>query len=131
MAKILLAEDESAVREFVTRGLAASGHEVTAVGDGMAALDALEVDAFDLLLSDIVMPELDGLGATQQIRATRRTATHPWIIALTAGAMQEDRSAAQAAGLNDFLSKPVRIDALAEAMQRAHQQVRATRDSKA
>ena len=61
MAKILLAEDESAVSEFVNRALAHAGHEVVAVPDGLAAVAALAAGRFDLLLSDIVMPGLDGI----------------------------------------------------------------------
>ena len=61
MARIMIAEDEAGVREFVTRALAIDGHEVTAVEDGLAALEALAVDRFDLLLTDIVMPGLDGI----------------------------------------------------------------------
>jgi len=61
VAKILLAEDESAVSAFVTRALEHAGHEVVAVPDGLAAVAALAADEFDLLLSDIVMPGLDGI----------------------------------------------------------------------
>ncbi|MGQ0677421.1 MAG: response regulator [Rhodospirillales bacterium] len=61
MAKILLAEDEAAVREFVRRALIHSGHQVTAVADGYSATLALAQDDFDLLLTDIVMPGLDGI----------------------------------------------------------------------
>ena len=61
MARILIAEDDPAVREFVERALGGRGHEVTAVEDGLAALEALAVDAFDLLLTDIRMPGLDGV----------------------------------------------------------------------
>ena len=61
MAAILLAEDDHAVREFVTRALERDGHEVTAVEDGSLALEALAERGFDMLLSDIVMPELDGI----------------------------------------------------------------------
>jgi CheY-like chemotaxis protein len=61
MARILVAEDELAVREFVTRALSHNGHEVTAVDDGLKALAAVSADAFDLLVTDIVMPGLDGI----------------------------------------------------------------------
>ncbi|HXQ53650.1 MAG TPA: response regulator [Stellaceae bacterium] len=61
MAKILVAEDENSVREFVERALAHSGHEVTCVADGLDAVAALAGGRFDLLLSDIVMPRLDGI----------------------------------------------------------------------
>lgn len=61
MANILLAEDDSAVREFVQRALVHSGHRVTAVGDGHAAANALAKADYDLLLTDIVMPSMDGI----------------------------------------------------------------------
>ena len=61
MAKILLAEDEASVSEFVRRALTQTGHVVTAVGDGLGAVTALAGETFDLLLSDIVMPRLDGI----------------------------------------------------------------------
>lgn len=66
MAKILLAEDEIAVREFVRRALTHSGHHVTAVDNGRTALQALSEAGFDLLLTDIVMPGVDGIELTQQ-----------------------------------------------------------------
>ena len=61
MSRILIAEDDTAVREFVLRALANAEHDVVAAEDGLQALEALETDQFDLLLSDIVMPELDGI----------------------------------------------------------------------
>lgn len=70
MARILLAEDEAAVREFVRRALTHSGHHVTAVEDGLAALDAGGRGEFDLLLTDIVMPGLDGIALARKIAAS-------------------------------------------------------------
>ena len=61
MARILIAEDEDAVRTFLVRALESQGHEIKAVADGVQALQALQKNTFDLLLSDIVMPELDGI----------------------------------------------------------------------
>jgi DNA-binding response OmpR family regulator len=67
MARILVAEDESSVREFVARALRLHGHEVTAVEDGGMALEALEVDPYDILLTDIVMPGLDGIALALKV----------------------------------------------------------------
>ncbi len=67
MAAILLAEDDNAVREFVTRALEHDGHDVTAVEDGSLALEALAGQSFDMLLSDIVMPELDGIALALKV----------------------------------------------------------------
>jgi CheY-like chemotaxis protein len=67
VAAILLAEDDNAVRAFVTRALEHDGHEVTAVEDGSLALEALSKRGFDMLLSDIVMPELDGVALALKV----------------------------------------------------------------
>ena len=66
MPRILIAEDDAAVRRFVARALSHRGHDVTAVEDGLAALEALEATGFDLLLTDIVMPGLDGIELAQK-----------------------------------------------------------------
>jgi two-component system, cell cycle response regulator CpdR len=67
MARVVIAEDEAGVREFVTRALVIDGHEVTAVEDGLEALEALSSDKFDLLLTDIVMPNLDGIALALKV----------------------------------------------------------------
>ena len=67
MARILVAEDEDSVREFLTRALGHKGHEVTAVADGGQALEALQAESFDLLLADIVMPRLDGVALALKV----------------------------------------------------------------
>jgi CheY-like chemotaxis protein len=67
MARILIAEDEPSVREFVNRALFQRGHEVTVTCDGSEALDALQDGTFDLLLADIVMPQLDGVGLALKV----------------------------------------------------------------
>ena len=85
------------------------GHSVVVVGDGKAALTALETDAFDVVLMDVQMPELDGLQATAAIRAReRQDGRHIPIIALTAHAMKEDRERYLSAGFDGYLSKPIR-----------------------
>ncbi|WP_020590932.1 response regulator [Kiloniella laminariae] len=67
MAKILIAEDDKAVRSFVARALTHKQHEVKTVGDGMQALEALHEESFDLLITDIVMPGLDGIGLALKV----------------------------------------------------------------
>ena len=71
MPRILIAEDDDAVREFVARALALQGHEVTAVIDGGAALEALAAGPYDLLLTDIVMPGLDGIALALKVAKER------------------------------------------------------------
>jgi CheY-like chemotaxis protein len=87
-------------------------------GDGLQAIAAVEGATFDVVLMDIQMPELDGLEATRRIRA-RWSSDGPWIIAMTANAMAEDREACFAAGMDDYLSKPVRVEELVTALERA------------
>ena len=84
---------------------------------GKAALDALHEQSYPLVLMDLQMPEMDGLEATQLIR--RQLGEGPWIVALTANAFTEDRERCLRAGMNDYLSKPVRREELEQAIQRA------------
>ena len=67
MAKVLIAEDEAGVREFVARALEIAGHNVTTADDGLTALEALDGDSFDLLLTDIVMPGMDGIALALKV----------------------------------------------------------------
>ena len=76
MASILIAEDDKAVREFVSRALRQDGHEITAVSDGRQALTALESSTFDILLADIVMPQLDGIALA--LKAAKDYPELPW-----------------------------------------------------
>ena len=86
--------------------------------DGRAALECLRKHSFDVVLMDMQMPEMDGLEATRQLRRLP-LGLQPFVIAMTANAFAEDREACLAAGMNDFLSKPVNLEALREALWRA------------
>jgi GAF domain-containing protein/CheY-like chemotaxis protein len=115
--RILLAEDNAVNQKLALRLLAQMGYTAEVAGDGLQAIAALERDAFDVVLMDVQMPELDGLGATRRIRAT--WPERPlWIVAMTANAMAGDREACLAAGMNDYLSKPIRPPELAAALER-------------
>ncbi len=118
--RLLIAEDNPVNQRVANLLLQRLGYRATTVGNGLEALAALELTDYDAILMDVEMPELDGCEATRRIRARRPTSVRPWIIALTAGAMQDDRERALAAGMNDFLTKPVRPDALSGALARAH-----------
>jgi PAS domain S-box-containing protein len=118
--RVLVAEDNPVNQRVATLLLQRLGYRATTVGNGLEALMALELTDYDAILMDVEMPEIDGCEATRRIRAKRKAPTRPWIIALTAGALPEDRARALAAGMNDFLTKPVRTDALAIALARAH-----------
>jgi CheY-like chemotaxis protein len=115
--RILLAEDNPVNQKLALRLLAQLGYSAEVAGDGLQAIAALERDTFDVVLMDVQMPELDGLGATRRIRAT--WPERPlWIVAMTANAMAGDREACLAAGMNDYLSKPIRPPELAAALER-------------
>jgi len=113
--RVLLGEDNAVNREVATLALRKLGHEVVVAGNGQEVLDALARDRFDLVFIDVQMPVLDGLEATAQIRrreqggASRRVP----VIGLTAHAMKGDREQALAAGMDDYLTKPLRLDDLA------------------
>jgi CheY-like chemotaxis protein len=118
--RVLVAEDNPVNQRVATLLLQRLGYRATTVGNGLEALTALELADYDVILMDVEMPEIDGCEATRRIRARRQAPARPWIIALTAGAMPEDRERALSAGMNDFLTKPVRTEALSAALARAH-----------
>ncbi|HVA14825.1 MAG TPA: response regulator [Stellaceae bacterium] len=103
MAKILLAEDDASVGAFVLRALTQHGHAVTPVGDGMAALAALARESFDLLLTDIVMPKLDGIAL-----ALKAAKDHPAmkILLMTGYAAERQRAHNLEALVNRVIMKP-------------------------
>jgi len=114
---ILLAEDNRVNQRVALRTLEKQGHTVVVVGDGQAALTALAQAPFDLVLMDIQMPVLDGLAATAAIRAQERTqGTHVPIIAMTAHAMRGDRERCLAAGMDGYVTKPLKATDLAAAI---------------
>jgi two-component system, sensor histidine kinase and response regulator len=109
--RILVAEDSPVNQKVALRLLERRGHEAVVVGDGRNALSALESGSFDLVLMDVHMPEMDGLEATRAIRRRERDAGgHVPIVAMTASAMEEDRDRCLAAGMDAFLSKPIRSE---------------------
>ena len=116
--KILLAEDNAVNQKLALRLLERMGYAVDVAGDGLQAIEALERDGYDVVLMDVQMPELDGLEATRRIR-TRWPGSGLRIIAMTANAMAEDREACLAAGMDDYVSKPIRVEELVAALERA------------
>ena len=122
--RILLAEDNAVNQKVATRLLARVGHEADVVADGAEAVAAVRDRAgrgrpYDLVLMDVQMPEVDGLEATRRIRAAADLGRQPWVVALTANAMEGDREACIEAGCDDYLSKPVTLEALGAALERA------------
>ena len=104
---------------LAVRMLEKQGHSVSVVGDGQAALEALAQHPFDLVLMDVQMPVMDGLEATAAIREQEKTSgAHMPIIAMTAHAMQGDRERCLAAGMDDYVAKPMKAAELAAAIDR-------------
>jgi signal transduction histidine kinase/DNA-binding response OmpR family regulator len=116
--RILLAEDNAVNQKLALRLLERLGYGADIVENGLAAVSAAAGDAYDVVLMDVQMPELDGLEATRRIRAERPDG-RPWIVAMTANAMEGDREMCLAAGMNDYVSKPIRPEALAAALAAA------------
>jgi CheY-like chemotaxis protein/HPt (histidine-containing phosphotransfer) domain-containing protein len=116
--RILLAEDNAVNQKVALRLLDQLGYRADVVSNGLEALGALEEQSYDVVLMDVQMPELDGLDASRRIHARWSADTRPRIIAMTANALPEDREACFAAGMDDYLAKPIRPYELAEALGR-------------
>lgn len=123
--RVLMAEDNPVNLLVAKHHLARLGYHPTIASNGSQAVAAVQAEEFDVILMDVQMPEMDGLEATRQIR--RFAPNLPWIIALTASVGSGDRDAARAAGMNDFLSKPLRPDALLGALEQAFENVQRLR----
>jgi CheY-like chemotaxis protein len=116
---ILVAEDNRVNQTVITRMLQKLGHRVDVAANGLEAVSALRRVAYDLVFMDCQMPEMDGFGATRSIRAGEAgTPRHIPIVALTANAMQGDREQCLAAGMDDYIAKPVTKQTLAAALER-------------
>jgi CheY-like chemotaxis protein len=106
--RILVAEDNAVNRQLVTALLGKRGHTIVSVVNGRDAVAAVAKDAYDIVLMDVQMPEMDGLQATAAIRKLEAvTGAHVPIVALTAHAMKGDREICVAAGMDEYLSKPL------------------------
>jgi PAS domain S-box-containing protein len=117
--RILVAEDNAINQRLTQRLLEKRGHCVCVVGDGRAALAALDAEAFDLVLMDVQMPEMNGLEATAAIRkAETSTGRHLPIIAMTAHAMKGDQDRCLRSGMDDYVAKPIHADALLATIRR-------------
>jgi PAS domain S-box-containing protein len=115
--RLLLVEDNPVNQRVATMLLAKLGYQVELAQNGAEAVAALAREPFEVILMDMEMPVMDGCEATRRIRETG-SATRPWIVALTANAMNSDRLRAFAAGMNDFVAKPIRVADLQSALQR-------------
>lgn len=115
-ARILVAEDDPSVRQFVKRALAHAGYEVEAVADGLQALDALAASDFDLLISDIVMPGMDGIALALKVAKERPNLA---VMLMTGYAHERQRAHNIEALSHEVLAKPFTLEAIAEAAARA------------
>jgi signal transduction histidine kinase/CheY-like chemotaxis protein len=117
--RVLLAEDNPVNQLLATRLLEKRGHRVTVAANGREALAAIEKDRYDLVLMDVQMPELDGLEATLAIREREKVqGNHLPVIALTAHAMKGDQERCFEAGMDGYLSKPIRTQELDELLNK-------------
>jgi signal transduction histidine kinase/CheY-like chemotaxis protein len=117
--RILLAEDNVVNQKLALRLLQQMGYRADVAGNGLEAVQSVQRQAYDVVLMDVQMPEMDGLEATRRIRSEGTPHGQPRIIAMTANAMQGDREACLAAGMDDYVTKPIRVDALVQALNQA------------
>jgi len=117
--RILLAEDNLVNQKLALRLLGQMGYTADVAVNGLKAIEAVEAKIYDLVLMDVQMPEMDGLEASRQITTRLSTSQRPRIVAMTANAMQGDREACIAAGMDDYVTKPIRVDALVAALMAA------------
>jgi len=112
---ILVAEDNSMNQRVIQRTIERIGHNVVLASNGLEAVEACtSVGGFDLIFMDCQMPVMDGYEASRRIRELEGAARHTPIVALTAGAMEDERKACFSAGMDDYVTKPARIDELRE-----------------
>jgi two-component system sensor histidine kinase/response regulator len=115
--QVLLVEDHIVNQKLAVNLLKRWGHQVVVADNGLVALEALSRQEFDVVLMDMMMPVMDGLEATRRIRATQIGRRTP-IIAMTANAMESDRQRCLEAGMDDYISKPIKVQELQQMLQR-------------
>jgi CheY-like chemotaxis protein len=123
--RILLAEDNVVNQKLALQLLRKMGYRADVAANGLEVLDALHRQPYDVVLMDVQMPELDGFAATRRICEGWPADQRPRIIAMTANAMQEDREACLAAGMDDYLAKPIRVHTLQAALEQSGAWLRA------
>ncbi|HEX8012789.1 MAG TPA: GAF domain-containing protein [Casimicrobiaceae bacterium] len=114
--RILLAEDNVVNQKLALRLLQQMGYRADLASNGIEAIESVQRQTYDVVLMDVQMPEMDGLEASRKINARWPPHERPRIIAMTANAMQGDRDMCLAAGMDDYLTKPIRVERLIEAL---------------
>ena len=114
MKKILAVDDSASMRQMVSFTLKKAGFDVTEAKDGQEALDIAKTAQFDVIISDVNMPVMDGITSTEKIRELSFPKNQVPILALTANAMMEDKKRCINAGMNGFISKPIKVEKLIE-----------------
>ena len=117
--RILLAEDNIINQKVALKFLSHLGYQADLAANGIESIEALERQTYDVVFMDIQMPEMDGDIATQKIREKWQKDRPPYIIAMTAHALEGDREKYLARGMDDYISKPINIDALVKALEKA------------
>jgi CheY-like chemotaxis protein len=114
--RILVAEDNMVNQQLALQLLERMGYRADVAGNGLEVIEALRRQHYDVVFMDVHMPEMDGLTATQRICEEWSPASRPRIIAMTANAMQGDREKCISAGMNDYISKPIRVQELVQSL---------------
>jgi CheY-like chemotaxis protein len=114
--RILLAEDNVVNQKLAMRLLQQMGYRADLASNGIEAVECVKRQPYDVVLMDVQMPEMDGLEASRRITAQSQPGQRPRIVAMTANAMQGDRELCLASGMDDYLTKPIRVDQLVEAL---------------
>jgi len=129
--RFLVAEDNVVNQKLIARLLEKRGHTVALAGNGLEVLEILEKHSFDIVLMDVMMPDMDGFEATKRIREKEKAAgAHLPIVALTAHAMRGDREQCLAAGMDGYVSKPIKVEELFSAIESLMQHSSASVNSK-
>jgi GAF domain-containing protein/CheY-like chemotaxis protein len=117
--RILLAEDNVVNQKLALRLLQQMGYRADLASNGIEAVECVERQTYDVVLMDVQMPEMDGLEASRRITAKYKAGERPRIVAMTANAMQGDREMCLQAGMDDYITKPIRVDQLVQALYQA------------
>jgi len=116
--RILVAEDNAVNQQLIALLLRKLGYRADIVGNGAEVLEAFERQPYDVVLMDVLMPEMDGLTASRRLREDLDGA-QPYIVGVTANALQGDREACLQAGMDDYITKPIKLEQLVDALGRA------------